>query len=186
MDKKGQVNGILVVLIMAGLLIGIVVLYYLYALAMPLFTGISAEAIGIVNEVGGTSNADEANITEAITTVTTPISSSMHILSWFGYLIFIGLLIAFLIIAFNIRTHPYLSVFWILIIVALVITSMFMANSYEELKQDSYLAGQYNANPTNDFIILHLPHIVSAFGLISGLILFILVTRDPEMEGSVI
>ena len=185
MEGKGQAQGILVVLIMAGLLAAIIVFFYFYSIAMPIVSTTTNDINSMVNGIAGTDTPDNGNITENLGIATKSIQGVNNVLSWFGYLMFFGLLLGFLIIAFNVRTHPYLSVFWIFIIVALGLVSMWLSNSYEEIKTgDSYVRAAYESNVVSDFVMTYLPHIVIFFGLIGGLLLFVLVSRDPEMEGA--
>lgn len=185
LENKGQSQQIFFILLMAGLLAGIILFFYVYTLAVPFISKTTNEIISTTNDIAGTDNTENGNITENLKIATAPVTGINQFLSWFGYLMFFGLLIAFLIIAYNVRSHPYLAVFWIFIIAVLALVSMWLSNSYEEIKYgDSYLRDAYESNVISNFLMTYLPHIVVAFGLISGLLLFVLISRDPEMEAT--
>lgn len=183
MDKQGQFNQIMIVLIMAGILAAIIVFFYVYTLVQPVITKTTGEVNTIVNGIAGTDNADNANITAAVNVATSPVEGINNVLSWFGYFMFFGMLIAFLIIAFNVRASPYLGFFWIGIIACLALLSMWLSNSYEEIKVgDAYIRAAYEANGVSDFLMSYLPHLVVAFGLIGGLLLFLLISINNDAE----
>lgn len=182
--NKGQVNSIFIILVMVGLLAGIMLFFYIYALIVPFISKATNEVTDLTSSIAGTENSENANITETLTSATRPIYGINSFLVWFGYVFTICLLLAFLVIAYNVRNHPYLGVFWIFLVLLLAICAMWLSNSYEDIKNsDSYLTEAYESNVVNNFMMIYLPHIIVSFGLIGGLFLFVLVSKDPQMEG---
>jgi hypothetical protein len=179
--SKGQLNSLLTILIMAFLLGGIIVIYYTYSLAVPFISKTTNELVSTTQSIA----PDDGNITDNLAIATKPVAGINQVLSWFGYFALFFCLIGFLIIAYNVRTHPYMAVFWIALVLVLALLSMWLSNSYYELKiGDSYMRDAYESNVVNDFVMTYLPHIVVFFGLVGGVFLFVLISRDPEMEAS--
>lgn len=179
---KGQSNPTIMLFIMGAVLAGIMVLLYMYSLSAPIIHQVIGDVSGTVSSMTGRNTPEEGNLTESIQNVTAPVDGVNNILTWFGYSMFFGLVVAFLIIAYNVKAHPYLSVVWVGIIIVLALIAIWMSVSYEDMKADSYLREVYESNVLNDFLMSYLPHLIVVIGLIGGVLMFLVLSTDQTTE----
>lgn len=184
MNKKGFIQHILTLGILALVIVGIMLLIFVVQLAMPIFSTISTETGHLF--ILTTSNETPSNLSIAATTATTAAIESIQMLEWISYVFIIMLIITFFGIAYFVRSHPFLIVFWIFIIICLVFVSLFLTVSYQDVKSDPYLASMYEQWESTDYLLSWLPHIITAIGILGGIVLFILITREPESEATVL
>lgn len=181
MNNKGFGQQIMTIIILGLILTGIVFLIFVIQLALPLFTTGTEEVTSLF--VLTTQENNDANLTRSATVSANAISGTIVQLEWISFFFIIGLIIAFMGLAFFVRSHPFLIVFWILIMVCLILISIFLTVSYEEIKAtDSYVKSSAESWESTDYMLSHLPHILTAIGLLGGIILFALISREPESE----
>ena len=74
------------------------------------------------------------------------------------------------------RSHPALAFVWILSIIVLTVISLFLTVSYQNIiETGGYLADAYESWGTSHYVLMHLPHFIAGFGILGGLILFIII-----------
>jgi hypothetical protein len=179
--KKGLLNQIYIVVILVAVLLFIIGLFSLGAIVLPIFAGQGIEVAGIVqNSLSTSGNQELEDAGEVATSTTINVLGGLELLV---YLTLIGLVLGYIMIAYYVRTYPFLAFFWIGALVGLVIIAMIMSNAYETAKTSPELEAFYSVWGTNDFLMSYLPHLVAFIGIIGGIVLFGLVaTNDSETE----
>lgn len=181
MNNRGLFNQILIVLVLAIALGTVFLLYFVWVLTAPIvvdLTGMATQSI-----VNATNNQPDGNLTFASQNSFPIAERSANHLEWIGFFVLIALLMGFLMIAFYVRTYPFLAWVWILVILIMVFIGILLSVSYTNLKESSsYLNNVYSNWETDNFILSYLPHLITGFGLLGGIILFMLATKDPEAE----
>lgn len=185
MNKKGFTNQIMILIILGIVLGAIMVLIFVIQLAGPLFsTGATqfTELFTVASQVEGPSN-----LSESAGTVIAPATNMIGQLEWIGFTLIILLFVAFIGVCFFVRNYPFLIVIWIGMIILLVLLSLFLTVSYQEMKQtDNYIKTAAEAWESTDFLLSHMPHIIAGMGILGGIVLFMLISRDPEGEANII
>ena len=77
-----------------------------------------------------------------------------------------------LITSFLIDTHPVFFIVTVVLLLAVFVVSMFIANAYEELTQDADLAAFSVQFPFTNFIMSNLLLIMIVMGLSTGVALY--------------
>lgn len=180
-NKKGFGNQLMIVLILAVVLAIGILIFWAGAMVLPLLTGTGNTLLNTIQTSVNANNpsSDLANATN----ITVNISKNiLGIVETIVYISLFILMIGYITLCFYVRTYPFLAFFWIFIVVGLVFVSMFVSNAYMLAKQDSNLADFYSTWGTNSLLMENLPVIVAFFGVISGIFLFVLATKDQEGE----
>lgn len=185
MNKKGQLGGILnniqMVLLIALVLGFIVGAVFILGTVGPIVSGegknIATQIRTAVNQ-----NNPNTNLSAATTTTTTIVENVLGTGELLVYMFFMGLFIGYLILAYNVRTYPYLAFFWVFLMVVMVVLSVIVSNAYQQAAANGPTASFYTAWGTNNFLMENLPFIVAVIGIIGGILLFVIVQRVPEEE----
>lgn len=179
MNRKGDTK---MFIAMGFLFIFIITLFFLVSLIWPIgistINTVSTTFSGVAPQLQSSTSGNELNAT--VNTIDN-IDDTASNLGFMPYIILFGSVGLFMILAFNVRGHPMLMVLWLAIIVIMTIGSMVYSNIYEQTVNSSpslYL----NQDPFVDFLNRYLPYVVVGIGLIGGLILFILIPKEPEYE----
>lgn len=181
-EAEGLIDKVMIVIILFVAIIAIVAVYALVSIAGPVVVGEGKNAANIIQSSIDTSQPN-SSISNASLVATSTVNGVLGTFELFVYLGFIGLFIGFMMICYYVRTYPFLSVFWFFIIIALVFISMLISNSYELAStSNSDMSSFYSAWGTNNFLMLNLPYIMAVFGVVSGVFLFVLISREPESE----
>jgi hypothetical protein len=182
MNNKGQLGAILIVFVMFIVLVGIVVVYYFASLALPPI----ASSIQTTTDAMEQASADSdipamTNITQ---TTFGNVNDAVQNMRWFTYAMFIFMFVGFLMSAVFVRAHPVMIIVWIGFVLTLILVSIYMASSYNSIRNGSdYLASSYQSWTTNDYILQYLPIIVTVMGFVGGIFLFVLVSTDSNVGG---
>lgn len=175
MNKKGFIDQLTIVIVMGIVLTFLVLAFFVWAFAAPYVADASNEINTIVSSADFSSGTPEvANATAASIT---PINSSIQQLQWISYAMIIVLFIGFVVMCFYVRTYPFLAFIWIAIIIMIVFMSIFLSVSYQDAREDIHTQW---AN--QNYLLEYLPHIITVMGIIGGIIMFVLATRDSEAE----
>lgn len=180
-NKKGLANQLMIVLIL-GVILGVgILVFWAVAMFSPLLTGTGNLLLDQLQLSVNTNNpsSEISNATDVSVNITKGILGIGETLVYVSMFIMI---IGFIALCYFVRTYPFLAFFWVFIVIALVFVSMFVSNSYVMASQDSNLAEFYATWGTNGFLMENLPMIVAFFGVISGIFLFVLATKDQESE----
>lgn len=180
-NKRGVVEQIMSILIIIIVLVVIVVLFWAGSVTLPLLTGAGSDAINQISTTINTQapNSDIANASNVATSIGTGVIGIMEYAVYFALII---LIVGFMILAYYVRTYPFLSFFWVLIMIALTFLSMILSNAYTTASLQPATASYYSTWGSNGFIMENLPYIIVFVGFIGGIILFVLASREPESE----
>ena len=180
MNKKGLLNQIYIVIVLVVVLIAIIGLYSLGSIVLPIVVGEGTNTANTIHQSivdGGLVELQNASAVASQATV-----NALGVFELITYFVFLGLIIGYIMIAYYVRTYPFLGFFWLGAIVALVVIAMIMSNAYEQAKNETDLNKFYTSWGTNDLLMSYLPHIVTVIGIIGGIILFALVSTESEAE----
>jgi hypothetical protein len=179
-NKKGITSQIMTLYIMGIVLVVLVMFIYLWALAGPLFVGLMGDANTEFKTLFQQTN-DQHLINASVPSIETGIDS-LNTFEWVSYMIFIFMFLGFLIMCFYVRTYPFLIAVWIVLIIIIVFLSIFLTVTYQDISLDPSVSGYYSQWENTDFMLKNLPAILSVLGVIGGIIMFILATREQEIE----
>lgn len=179
MNERGFSNQFLIVLIMGFIMGALILIFYVVGIVGPQITAIG----GTLGEAfdGISASTDDVNIQQANAASFQQVNPTIQNLEYVTYFFFILMFISFIIMCYFVRVYPFLAFIWIIIMIALVFVSLFLTVGYQQIIASDPVT--YGSWEEVGFILSHLPHFVSAFGLFSGIILFVLATRDQEAEG---
>jgi hypothetical protein len=185
-NKKGLINEIYIVIILFIVFLMLIGGFWLAATAGPLVVGEGKQLTGILrlNLKGDATNSSISNATTlAVTVATNTTDSFLGLIEFIVYLAFFSFLIGYIAVCFYVRTYKWLAIVWIGLIVAAVFISFIVSNSYQQAYVSSPdITSFYNAWGTNNFIMNYLPYIVGIFGILSGIVLFVIMSTDSEEE----
>lgn len=180
MNRKGDIlSNIMIVMVLIVVVVGIIGVFSLGSIVLPIISGEGIDAANMIQE--SVAAAGDSGLTNASTVATSTTINTLGIVEMLVYFLFLGLVIGFIIVSYYIRTYPFLGFFWIGGMVIIVIISMIMSNAYEQAKTGD-LASYYTTWGTNDLLMSYLPHIMAFITIFGGIVLFAIVSRDPEQE----
>lgn len=185
MNRKGLLNEIWIVLIMIGVFMAIIGIYALVGMTAPLVIGEGKDLTQTLRSAA--SDSGDNNIIAAANVTLNTTEGSLDSVKYLVYFGFLGLLIGYIFIAATVRTYPGLAFFWIIFMVLLTIGSMFISDAYQSQASDSLMGSYYSQWQENNFIMINLPFIVGFFGVLSGILLFVIAhNRDGLVEDTVL
>jgi len=181
LNKKGLSGQIMTVLIITMVLVFIIIAFWVGSMILPLLTGTGGL---LINQLSSSINANSPNteLANASNIALNTASSVLGVVETIVYLVMIFLFLGFIALAYYVRTYPFLAFFWVFILIGLVFLSMIISNSYTLASQNPTISGYYTTWGSNDFLMSNLPIIVLVVGVVGGIFLFILASREPEAE----
>lgn len=183
-DKKGLATQIILLIVMGIILMAIVLgLYIFHLIGAPVQSivgGVGGVGEVLTESIQGTENQE---LIDASASSFEPALKTFNNLEWIAYVFFILAFLIFIFMCFYIRVYPFLIWIWIVFIVILVILSLYLTNAYQGLVQDPTLNGYYSSWENTDFMLKNLPAIISVLGTIGAIIMFILASKEQEIEG---
>lgn len=182
MKKKGFLNQVMIVLIIVVVIIVIMGLFTLGSIVLPIIAGEGAALSSTIQSSVADSGVIELQNATQVSTDT--VINVLGVMEVIVYLFFMGLVIGFIFIAYYVKTYPFLAWFWIGIMAIVVIMAMIMSNIYQEASVEGDLSSFYTTWGTNDLLMNYLPHIFTFIGVFGGVILFVIISRDSEVETS--
>lgn len=185
MNKKGiywQIMALFVILIALGT---IMMLFWGWSVIAPSATSIITDITSDLKQAG--TNSGDNNLSNALNVPLDAVKNTADNFAWVTYLIFIVSLLGFLVLCFYVRSYPFLIVFWIFGIIVMVVISLFITNAYQDtIAGEDYVSVASRAWTTNHYLMSNLPIIITGIGIIGGIILFALISREPEAEAMAI
>ena len=180
-NRKGFGNQLMMILVIGMVLAFIMLAIWVGGLFLPLLTGTGTL---LVNTISTSINTQSPNSELAnATNIALPIASrSLGVVEGIVYVFMVFIFLGFIALCFYVRTYPFLAFFWVFIIIALVFLSMFISNSYISASLVPATNSYYTTWGQNDFILSNLPFIIAVVGVVGGIILFVLASREPEAE----
>jgi hypothetical protein len=127
---------------------------------------------------------DNVNITGATTSTFSQINSAMVGLRWVAAAIIFGSIIAILISNFLVKAHPIFLIPYILFVILSIVFSAYISNSYETLLTSGTLAPTLQGFSFANFFFLNLPIWITVIGIAGGIMLFVGITADKDLGGS--
>lgn len=184
-NKKGIVAQTEQMLVIVLALVFGISLFAIAVLLGPLLVGVGTDTSETLQGAFGqididTNNNPNTTAAEVTRQATIPILGTIEMIV---YMCLIAFVAGFMIMAYYVRSYPALSFFWLFLVVALVIISMFISNAYQTAAMAGGDIGDFYSDwGTTGFIMEYLPHLVAFIGIMGGIVLFALVNRDPESE----
>ncbi len=180
-NKKGVYDQIVVVVIMLIVVAGIMFAFWVWSILGPTTVGLISQTSGDVRNA--INNTGDGNLTAAINPSLNAIDNSIVNIEWISYAVLIMLMFGFFIMCFYVRTYPFLIFIWIGGILVLTVLSFFITSSYQDLTSGSdYVATQVKGWSTSHFLMSNLPGVFVAVGLLGGIIMFVLISKNGEAE----
>jgi len=174
MNKKGSIMDIIIWIIIAFILI---LLLGVWMYGHNLITITLMEA-GIENDL--------INITSATEDTFGQVNDAMQVFHFLAFGVIFAMAISIFISNYLIKANPVFFIIYLFIAVVAVIFSALISNAYEGLMVDPTIGSTLSGFGGASFIMLNLPLWTAVIGIVGAIFLFIGVTRDREMEGSVI
>jgi len=185
MNKKGLWGQIWTIIIIMIVIVIIVGGFFVYSLVSPVFTGTSSLIRNTL--ISGVNSTGNENLTMAVTITADSVNNSMQVLNWLGYMLLITMMVGVVMVAYYVRTYPFLIIYWLVFIILLVFISMLLSNAYESYANTGgFVSDNMLTNTANYYIMIYLPYIVSMFGVLVGIILFVLAGKEPETENTIL
>jgi glucan phosphoethanolaminetransferase (alkaline phosphatase superfamily) len=184
MNKKGLYKELAITVILALVIGGFMILFWIYSMVAPVLSKTSGDVTSAINSAAV--QTGDNNMTSAISTSTGIVTNTTPILKWIGYFALIFLFLGFIMIAFYVRTYPFLAFIWIGAIILLTVMAMILSNAYiQSYNTSDYLASAYGSFAANDYLMRYLPHIFAGFGILGGIVLFVLAGKEETTPTSI-
>ena len=165
---------------MAVVLVSLILVFFVFQLIGPPLVSVVQTSNTIIQE--SLASSGDGNLTAAGEASFQPAADSLNNFEWISYTIFIVLILTWLIMCFYVRTYPFLMVIWILLVIVLVALSLYLSVVYQDLRLDPTLGTYYQSWENTDYFLQFLPAIVVIVGIIGGIIMFAILSRDNEAE----
>ena len=181
MNKKGIYQQYMLIMVVFIALATIMLVFWGLSAIVPtgasLVKDLTSEVSGMVVSTG------DQNLTNAISPQLNAIDSTVNNFEWVIYMLLICSFIGFIALCFYVRTYPFLIFFWIFGMIIMVVISLFITNAYQsQTGGDDYIATASKAWTSNHYLMSNLPIIFVGVGVLGGIVLFILISKDPEAE----
>lgn len=137
-------------------------------------------------EAGAQNDNSNINITDAANKTFVLANNAMPQLTWVAFAIIFGMTLAILVSNFLVRANPIFVVPYILFTIIAIIFSAYISNAYEDLLSNQLLGPTLQTFTASNYFMLYLPFWITIIGLIGGITLFIGVTADRDLGGSII
>lgn len=184
MNKKGFVQ-YLVLIVVIGLALGAVfALYFMWGFAAPIVADsvdmITNTAVSSVNSTP----QNQSNLTMAVNVAAQIPRAFTDQYEWIGYSVLIVTLLGFVALCVYVRMYPWLIGVWFGIMFILILFTIIFSWAYSSASDsNAYLRNIYNQSPTNDYVMRNMPIILTAIGVIGGLVMLMIVSRGDEGGG---
>lgn len=185
MNRKGLTEQFTFILMFAVVLFLIIGVISLISLIFPVIFGAGSNAVNLISTATHNTqpNTNLDNTTQQAATITTNAFGAMQ---GVNYLIIIGMILGFLIIAFYVKSYPYLAFIWIGLAIIMVMFSLFISVSYQTAKStNNDLNSFYSTWGSNDFLMNNLPIITTVLGILGSILIFAIRGGDVADEAGV-
>ena len=175
MNNKGQFS----MLYVTGFVLFMMIIMF-FAFAFTVGSGVlmfASESLHNITSELGTSTSDDIsyNLTQYSDFTITPINTIIQKLSWFSALLIVGMLMSILMLATAVRVIPskwFIGLFLLLIIVVMF-TSIYISNFYEEVYSGNDEIGTtLKTMGAASFLMIYLPELMAVISFIGGVIIF--------------
>lgn len=179
-NKRGIVDQIMMVMILAVVIVIVILVFWAGSMVLPVMVGAGGTLINQMSSSADTTG--DSALKNATNTSLSIASSTLGIVETLVYIALVMMFIGYLIMAYYVRSYPFLAFFWVFIIIGLTFLSLFITNSYTTARDTTPLSSYYTTWGGNDLLMSNLPVIVVVVGVFGGIFLFILASKDPESE----
>lgn len=163
MNRKGSFVGLFLFMIVALILV----------LTSGIFLYVGQTTSTALHEQLDPMSTAELNYTQIINTTIDKVPASYEVLKWGSIVLIVAMILSIFISSYLVTTKPIFFVPYIIFVFIAVILAVVMANAYDEiLSSDNDLAITLASFVGANFMILYLPMIVGAVGVIGGIIMF--------------
>ena len=126
-----------------------------------------------------------ANITDATQKTFVKINESLAGLKWVAAAIIFASIIGIMVSNFLVKAHPVFLVPYVLFVIISIVFSAYISNAYEDILMSGILSSTLQDFSFVNFFFLNLPVWITIIGIAGGIMLFIGVTVDRELGGSI-
>lgn len=185
MNIKAQLDRHIILVLMFVVIFSVVIfLIWGGAILFPMLVDSGQEISSSINGVIQEQDSGTAmgNASQQATVLATGILGSIEIMV---YATMIGLLLGYIAICYYVRTMKVLAAIWFIVIICMVVVSMILSNAYIQAAETPDF-NFYETWGSNDFLMRHLPMIVGTVSVFSGILLFVIMQREPEEEEGVL
>lgn len=163
MNRKGSFVGLFLFMIVALILV----------LTSGIFVYVGTTTSEALHEQLDPMSTAEVNYTKIISQTIDQIPASYQVLKWGSVVLIVAMILSIFISSYLVTTKPIFFVPYIIFVFMAVILSVVMANAYEViLTSDNDLAITLQSFVGANFMLLYLPVLVGAVGIIGGIIMF--------------
>lgn len=115
----------------------------------------------------------ELNYTQIISQTIDQIPASYQVLKWGSIVLIVGMMLSIFISCYLVTTKPVFFIPYLIFVFIAVILAVVMSNAYDEiLSSGNDLAVTLQSFVGANFMLLYLPTLVGAVGIIGGIIMF--------------
>lgn len=177
-NKRGQGDlGALFVWVIIGFITVAILGTWIFAHAL-LTEGLLSAAANSPNDV--------VNLTEAVEQTFVQVNNALPLLHTLTFMMIFTMGLAILIFNFFIRAHPVYFAIHVFMTVIAVIFSVVISNAYESaLLLNPTFGTTFQAFTATNFIMANLPMWTAVIGIFGAMLLFINITRDKDLGGSI-
>ncbi len=126
------------------------------------------------------------NITDAANKTIVPATNALAGLKWVAAAIIFGSMLGIMVSNFLVKAHPVFLVPYVLFTILSIVLSAYIANAYEDILSGGVLAATLQDFSFANFFFLNLPIWITIIGVAGGIMLFIGISSDREIGGSII
>ena len=169
MNNKGQINSLMVMLL---LLFVVIIGGFFIVVGSGILTFVGDEINDVTSSLGV---QGDTNLSHASDVSVGVVNTGIQTLKFVSGIFLVFALLGILIFAGTIRASPngFMIAFYIMAVLLLVISAMYMSNIYEEfLDGTDEIADELKGFTMASFILLYLPHIITVISFIGGFIIF--------------
>lgn len=158
-----------------------VIVVFAFAIAMGSIVYVGGQIVSVFSNIAPSLSTPQVNASILMADTIGHIPDAYVPLHWISVALIIGSVIMVLLGNFLVRVHPIFIVPYIFIMAIVVIISVPLANTYEDLLTNNQILSTSLSGFTGmNYIILHLPIWVTIIGLVGGIILSINILRDKN------
>lgn len=179
LNKKGQGDlGMLFIWVVIGFITVAILGTWIFAHGL-LTEGLLSAAANSPNSL--------VNLTEAVEQTFVQVNNALPILHTLTFMMIFTMGLAILIFNFFVKAHPVFFALHVFMSVIAVIFAAVISNAYvSALLLNPTFGATFQAFTATNYIMVNLPMWTAVIGIIGAMLLFINITRDKELGGSVI
>lgn len=186
-NRRGMGGGIWALVVMVMIAIALMLIFFVISSVGPPITFLFHDiASGIITTTGNNTGGinGDMNLSNAISPTIGALDDTVQVTQWVGYMFVAFSIIIFIVFAFSVRSYPFLLPVWIVFILILAFVSLFITNSYGDISSGQ--SETYSTWANTDYIMNHLPMVITFMGIVGGIIMFTLIPRNSDAEEGIV